>query len=380
MITKPRRYQLNKDALAIVHRDQPWIFRDHLSSAALTFADGQWLRLYDGNNRVVGFGMYQVRGAIAIRVIKRGDVAPTAAWIGDTVARAAVRREPLKTVSNAIRWISGESDGLPAVVVEQVADVIVAQSYSRGADVLTRIAAHQVMKMCSARRMMWRPARRRLDQASAPALQLAPDLVDIQECGIPFVVDVGSGQKTGSYLDLRGLRTLIANRDLTGKRVLNLFSYTAMLGRCAERAGATDIVNVDASNAALAFGEKYHCDDRSKQTFVCADVFDWLFQHHERYDVVIVDPPTMTSRREQSKSALATYRRIYQHARDLVAPGGMLVAACCTGRITRSEFTACVTDALGRGWRLAQTVPAQIDHPVAFEQADYLKILVFAHI
>ena len=28
---KFRRYQLTKDAVAILYRDQPWIFRDHLS-------------------------------------------------------------------------------------------------------------------------------------------------------------------------------------------------------------------------------------------------------------------------------------------------------------------------------------------------------------
>ncbi len=68
----PRRFQLNKQAVAIVEREHPWIFRDQLSSAALVFKDGDWLRLVDGANKVVGYGIYEAEGAIAIRVIRRG--------------------------------------------------------------------------------------------------------------------------------------------------------------------------------------------------------------------------------------------------------------------------------------------------------------------
>ena len=69
---KTRRYQLNKDAVAIIERDHPWIFRDQLSSAARVLRDGDWLRLVDGANRIVGYGMFEAEGAIAIRVLRLG--------------------------------------------------------------------------------------------------------------------------------------------------------------------------------------------------------------------------------------------------------------------------------------------------------------------
>ena len=384
MLTQPRRYQLKKAAAAVLYRGQPWIFRDHLSSAAAAFADGQWLRLYDGNNTIVGYGMYQSVGAIAIRVIRRGAIAPTADWIRNQVSAAAQKRSALRTTTNAIRWVSGESDGLPAVVVEQFDDIVVAQSYSHGADVLTRIAARAVQHHVNARNVVWRPARRRVDlahesRASTDAVTTST-LVHFTDAGIPFVADVSSGQKTGTYLDLRGLRHAIAAMPLAGKRVLNLFAYSGMLAPCAERAGATLIVNVDSSAAALGFARQHHTDDAAKQQYITADIFQWLYQHHESYDLVIVDPPAMTSRREQVPGVLATYRRMYQHARTLVAPGGTLVAACCTGRITRAEFTATATAALGVAFELTATLAPEPDHPVGFDQADYLKILLFRRV
>ncbi len=388
MLTQPRRYQLKKAAAAVLYRGQPWIFRDHLSSAAATFADGQWLRLYDGNNTVVGYGMYQAVGAIAIRVIRRGTAAPSAAWIRSMVSAAAQRRQALSLTTDAIRWVSGESDGLPAVVVEQFADIIVAQSYSRGADVLTRIAARAVQQHVKARQVLWRPARRRVDVGHDARTGADPTsttttpatLVHFTDAGMPFVADVGGGQKTGTYLDLRGLRHAITAMPLTDQRVLNLFAYSGMLARCAERAGAALIVNVDSSAAALAFARQYHTDDAAKQQFITADIFQWLYQHHDTYNLVVVDPPAMTSRREQVPSVLATYRRMYQHARTLVSPGGTVVAACCTGRITRAEFTATATAALGPAFALTSTLAPEPDHPVGFDQADYLKILLFRRV
>ena len=68
---RARRYQLRKEAVGVALR-HPWVFRDHLSSAASVFHDGEWLRLVDGDNRVIGHGIYDAGGAIAIRILRRG--------------------------------------------------------------------------------------------------------------------------------------------------------------------------------------------------------------------------------------------------------------------------------------------------------------------
>ena len=67
MSRSPRRYQLNKQATAIVKSGHPWLFREQLSSAAQVFADGDLLRLVDGDNQVVSDGVYASHGAVAIR-------------------------------------------------------------------------------------------------------------------------------------------------------------------------------------------------------------------------------------------------------------------------------------------------------------------------
>ncbi|HTR49247.1 MAG TPA: class I SAM-dependent methyltransferase [Kofleriaceae bacterium] len=371
----PRRYQLRKDAAAIVRGGHPWLFRDQMSSAAGAFRDGAWLRLVDGDNHVVGYGMYEAEGAIAIRVLRVGDAPPDAAWLRERLAAAAARRAELVRTTDGVRLVHGESDGIPAVVADRFGDTLVVSSYAAGADALARYVAHAAHQP----NVVLRPARRRHSAPPPPRVVRGapPEVAHFSEDGTRYAVDLAAGHKTGTYLDLRGLRRAIAGAPLAGARVLNLFAYTGMLGRAAEAAGAAHVVQVDASERALAFAAAHHVIDPARHRFVTADVFAWLPQldRAETFDLVIADPPAMTSRRTQVGHALAAYRRLYRAAAEHVRPGGALVAACCTSRIERAVFRRTVQDALGNRFALAQELPPEPDHPVGFPQADYLKIL-----
>ena len=60
-----------------------------------------------------------------------------------------------------------------------------------------------------------------------------------------------------------------------------------------------------------------------------------------------------------------------------VAPGGRIVVACCTSRVSRRQFTELAHATLGRRFALERDLPPEVDHPVGFPEADYLKVLVF---
>jgi 23S rRNA (cytosine1962-C5)-methyltransferase len=409
-----RRYQLRKDAVTLIER-HPWLFREQMSSAAKVFGDGQWLRLVDGANQIVGYGMYEADGAIAIRRLRLGATPPNAAWARAQLAAAIAKRAPLAMRTDAIRLVHGESDGLPAAVIDRFGDAIVVASYSIGADALARYLAcvlaseatvvarartepptalesdpalAQRFTVGPARTIIVRAARRRRqllaepdagDEPPPPARVIrgtAPELVPFTEDGRTYTVDLASGHKTGSYLDLRGLRDAIATAPLAGARVLNLFSYTGMLARSAELAGAAEIVSVDVSERALQLAAAFHVTDPAKHRLVTADVFEWLpsLDPAEQFDLAIVDPPAMTSKMAQIPTVLAAYRKLYRAVARHVRPGGAVVAACCTSRIERDVFKRTVREALGEAFTLERELPVELDHPVAFAQADYLKI------
>ena len=81
-----------------------------------------------------------------------------------------------------------------------------------------------------------------------------------------------------------------------------------------------------------------------------------------------------TSVKAQVPGVLAAYRRLYRAAAKHVRPGGALVAACCTSRVERPLFHRTVRESLGAGYAMERELAPEIDHPVGFAQADYLKI------
>ena len=377
---RPQRYQLGKRALAVLAGTHPWIFRGLVSSAADALADGQWLALYDGANQVVGHGVYAAEGALAIRILARGPSRPRGEDFLARIDRAVAKRAKLRVGTDGFRAVHGESDELPGVVVDVFGTTVVAQSYGAGLDALARLAAMRVARSVGATGVVLRDGHRRVGGVAAPPRVIAgtvPDLAWFREGSLRLAARPVSGQKSGTFLDLRGLRKWVAAQPLAGTRVLNLFAYTGAIGLAAEHAGATAITQIDRAADALEFAAAHHVVDATRHRFITADVFDWCKDGAGRFELVIVDPPSMTSRIDQVPGVLATYRRLHAAAAARVAPGGTLVVACCTSRISRTQFRDQARINLRERFALVHELKPEVDHPVSFPEADYLKVLVF---
>ena len=205
-----------------------------------------------------------------------------------------------------------------------------------------------------------------------------PKVIHFREGKMEFTVDVASGQKSGGFLDLRSLRKWLASQNLRGLRILNLFSYTGMLGLAAESAGAKEIWNVDVSQGAVDFGKQFHCVEPKRYRFIATDIFTWIerLRYSEKFDLILVDPPSMVSRTSQVPGALKAYRRLYHACREHLSKKGRIVACCCTTRIPRPVFDRETKRNLSP-MRLEHSFRPESDHPVGFREGDYLKILVF---
>lgn len=379
----PIRYQLKKDAVRALGTGHPWIFRSHMSTAAEAFQSGQWLRLVNEQNSPVGYGIFEKEGLVAIRVLKEGPKEPTPDFFSQRVDKALAKRTALRAYTNAFRAIHGENDGIPGVVVDVYDDTAVLQTYVRSVDIIGRLVGSRVANQLKLKNLIWKlPAKRKAenDDFSVRLLRgTPPGVISIKEGKLKLSVDPWSGQKSGAFLDLRGLRKWIAAQKLAGARVLNLFCYTGTLGLAAEIAGAKEIWNVDIAEGALEAAKKYHCLDRKKHKHIQANIFDWLekLPLSESFDLIIVDPPQMASRSEQVPSALKAYQKLFRLSAKHLRRGGTLIGCCCTSRIARPLFVREVEKTLAPQIRLFKSLGAEDDHPVGFPEGDYLKLLIF---
>jgi 23S rRNA (cytosine1962-C5)-methyltransferase len=211
-----------------------------------------------------------------------------------------------------------------------------------------------------------------------------PADLTLVENGLRVLVNLAEGQKTGYYLDQRDNRAAVA-RLCGGRRVLDAFCYSGGFGLHAAKAGAAEVLGVDASEAALELARKNAAaNGLSGITFEAADVFHRLADLvalGRRFDVVVLDPPKFARNRAAVPEALRGYRRLHQLALKLLDRDGVLVSCCCTGLIALQELEdliAQVAVEARRDLQILERRGAAPDHPVAItcRETGYLKCVV----
>ena len=204
--------------------------------------------------------------------------------------------------------------------------------------------------------------------------------VIVTEGGVKYLIRPSSGLTVGLFLDMRDVRHWL--RDSTqGRSVLNLFAYTCAFGVCASLGGAAHVLNLDLSKTYLAWGKENYCLNNclaNDRDFVYGDAFDWLRRfgrRGERFDVVIVDPPSFSS---TPFSVTRDYPRLVADAAAVTARGGLLLAATNHAQTSDNRFDEWLHSGLAmaqREGRIAQRwhEPTE-DFPIAPGGRPYLKV------
>ena len=120
-----------------------------------------------------------------------------------------------------------------------------------------------------------------------------------REDGAYFYVNFTDYLDTGLFIDHRNMRMRI-KANSRGKAVLNLFAYTCTASVHAALAGAKKVTSVDLSQNYLDWGKQNFVLNgldvsRNKYQFVAADIFEWIKDNTEQYDIIFIDPPTFSN-------------------------------------------------------------------------------------
>lgn len=321
---------------------------------------------------------------------------PAAPLATETFARlleaAWRRRAALAAASDttAYRVFDGPGDGLPGLSLDRYGPAAVLNVYedarlpkaavtTAAAVSLERLAPHGVeavyVKPFSRDRS--RLGGRAADEARSPiprAGQVLPESVTVREHGWRFEVRPYDGLSTGLFLEHREHRQALAAR--APRRVLNLFAYTCAFAVPLAAAGA-EVTNVDVSARYLEWGRRnlaLNGLDAAPVRFLRRDALDVLERTarrpDERYDLVILDPPTFAAgdrrRGVPTWRALDHYPALVRAAARVVTPGGAVFAATNARQLAfDGTLAALVGEALGRSpaWQPLPPWPADVtDH------------------
>jgi 23S rRNA (cytosine1962-C5)-methyltransferase len=224
-----------------------------------------------------------------------------------------------------------------------------------------------------------------LRNASALMGDLPEAPVHFLEAGLKFEADVLNGQKTGFFLDQRENRREIGELS-RGRDVLNAFSFSGGFSVYAARAGARSITDVDISAHALESARRNLALNEATRGaihhFIQADVFDWVRTAEAmRYDVVILDPPSLAKREAERAGAISAYGKLATAGLRLVRNGGVLLCCSCSAHVSAEEFFGAVQVNTSKSARTVRTIATRReppDHHAVFPEAEYLKSIYLA--
>jgi 23S rRNA (cytosine1962-C5)-methyltransferase len=371
----------------------PWIFSGALSSVPSGITHGDLVHVADRQGTIIGTGTFSARSSIAVRVFDFKKAAIDEAWFVRRLQVADERRRLLGfgpgTDTTGYRVVFSEADGLPGLVIDRYGETFVVQISTAGMD---RLRPH-ILAACQT---LWSPAaiversdlvvrkEEGLQEVVAVHVGEAGKPVPFLEHGLHFTADVLHGQKTGFFLDQKDLRAAVG-KLASGRRVLNLFSYTGATTVAALRGGATSVHNVDESAPALAqIAEhiKVNKLDTAASTAQEADVFTWLHEAGDAtYDMVIVDPPALVKSRGEKESAAKAYHFLNRAALRLVADGGIFVTSSCSRFFSEEDMAFMLRRAsvqAGVTFDVLEVLRQAPDHPVSiyFPESVYLKSFI----
>ena len=373
-----------------------WIYDNEIASIMGDFADGDLVLVHDFDGYPMGRGFINRNSRIRIRMMTRNIHQE----VDEDFLRMRVkdaweyRKRTVET--DSCRVIFGEADFLPGLVVDKFSDVLVVQSLALGIDRMKETIVRLLKEVMEEDGIRIRGVYERSDAKVRTQEGMErikgfigdpfDTLVEIQENGVKYQVDVKDGQKTGFFLDQKYNRRAI-HRLCPGAKVLDCFTHTGSFALNAGIAGASQVLGVDASELGIerarANAELNGLSDRV--SFVCEDVFELLprlEREGEKFDLVILDPPAFAKSRSSIKNAVKGYREINLRGMKLVKDGGYLATCSCSHFMDYELFTKTIGQAAANVHKRLRQVEFRTqapDHPILWGAGDsyYLKFYIF---
>jgi 23S rRNA (cytosine1962-C5)-methyltransferase len=370
----------------------PWAFSNEIEmdAAVKALPPGELVTLTRKDGRTLGVALFNPHSLIAARMLSRDPTAEiNARFFERRLQRALKLRERLVDVP-FYRLAHAEADGFPGAVIDRFGEIVVVEVNSAGMDRLTEPLAAAIDKVLAPATILLRgEGAARDSEGLTPMSRFAKGGLDgpitVQENGARFLADLSAGQKTGWFYDQRDNRALMA-RFAKGGSFLDVYSYTGGFGVQAAAAGATDVLAVDRSEAALGLLQKSAqangvAERVSVQRGEAFEALETLIAEKRRFDIVSADPPAFVKSKKDFHVGGKAYRKLARLAAQAVAPGGLLFIASCSHNMPADEFARQVARGIHEGGRSAKQLyatGAAPDHPVHpfLPESAYLKALV----
>lgn len=368
------------------------VFAHQIQRSAPRLQAGAQVALLTPEKEIWGWGLYQPRSRIRVRVLRRGPQPADPDWVRQRLQAALQRRftDPgFDETWPAYRILHAEGDDFPGLIMDRYGDTLSAQLFTASALPFFELA-WPLLKDRLGLQHYWV----RLEKDSAKAEGYAiweersagfPTRVEVLENSLRFEIFFEHGHKTGFFCDQRTNRRLLG-QACADARVLDVCCYTGGFALNAAAGGAAEVLALDLDEKAIAQAQRNaHLNvqrvSQRKIRFVHTDAFSYLRtlgRNQKQFDVIVLDPPKFIPNRKEEQVGIARYYDLNKLAMPLLTPGGLLLTCSCSGLLPLQEFRHTLRRAAwsaGRRARVIRVAGHEPDHPTRldFPEGEYLK-------
>ena len=383
----PYSVYLKKNEEKRIVAGHPWVFANEVARIEGKDKNGSLATVYDFNGRFIGKGYINHLSKILVRIFIRDESVPDYDYYRNAIQKAVDYRKKLG-FENSYRVVFGESDNLPALIVDKYSDILCVQFLSLGIDKNKDIIVRALIDIFNPRGIYERSDVAVREKEGLPLTKgkLYGEFdtkVIIEENGLKMIVDVENGQKTGYFLDQKENR--FALRRYAIGDILDCFCNVGGFALNAAAAGANNVTALDISQTALdTVVQNAKLNNLSNVNVLQGDVFEVLRQFKrdgKMFDTIVLDPPAFCKSASEVKNAYKGYKDINILGMKLVKDGGFLISSSCSHYMTFPLFQNMLTDAAkesGKKVRIVEIRTQASDHPsmLSTEESLYLKFFV----
>ncbi|MGA2525717.1 MAG: class I SAM-dependent rRNA methyltransferase [Smithellaceae bacterium] len=376
---------------AALLRGHPWVFSGAIAAVKGKPAAGDIVLAKDSGGEPLALGFFNPRTDIALRILTKNceeKITPYF-WQSLLLAACKLRHRIINEQTNAYRLINAEGDGFPGLIVDVYGSTLVLSIAIAGMEkqknhildaLISQLKPARIYEKSEGRSRSLEGLETRIGFVSGDN---ETGLVEIMENGLKFEVDFVTGQKTGFFLDQRVNRERIGalSRDAS---ILNCFSYTGAFSAYCAEGGAKRVVSLDISKPACVTARRnlqLNWFSPEDYPIIEADVFTYLRNTQECFDMIILDPPAFAKAKKDVAKAARGYKEINLQAIKHLVRGGILATFSCSNFIEEDLFGKIVLGATrdaGADLQLVTRLAAGPDHPVLLghPEGHYLKGLL----
>ncbi|MDP2683120.1 MAG: class I SAM-dependent rRNA methyltransferase [Deltaproteobacteria bacterium] len=368
-----------------------WVFNNEIKAVEGNYSNGDIIHVADGKKRFIGKGYINDNSKIIIRLLSFRDEEINKGFFRKRIEDALSYRLSLGwQMDGSFRVVFSEGDLLPGLIVDKYENVLCIQILTLGMERWKEDVVDILKEIFNPKTIVERSD---VDVRKKEGLQPRKGVlygdenskVVIALDGLKFEIDLLEGHKTGFYLDQQENRKII-EPYVKDKRVLDCFAYTGAFAIHSAKYGAKEIVALEDSGKVLEMLQQ-NIQLNGLENIIRAekgDAFDWLREQYkkgERFDCVMLDPPSFVKGKEAMAGAWRGYKDINILGLKLLNDNGYLITSSCSQNISPTAFLDILNDAARDAGCMLQLIENRSqakDHPIliSMPETHYLKFVV----